>query len=273
MIAFGTVVYSAALEYLKDFLNSLNNQTFQNFELVVVNDNINPKILKMYFNKFKVHYKIINVMENMSPADLRVKLIQNVKLLGYNFLILGDCDDIFDIHRVNEVIKCYRKNDSFTFYYNDLVLFDNSIALKELPLLTENINKILECNYLGLSNTAINLSMISYEFIESLYGCNSFVFDWYLFSRILCNGGKGIYVKKGITKYRIYENNFAGVSAKKQLEKEFEVKKKHYELMKKYDKRYACLLECLLQINLETVIPCSTLSYWWNNIKLEEEKV
>lgn len=271
MIAFGTVVYSKALSYLEEFIDSLNNQTFQGFELLVINDNVERKVLTGYFDKLKVNYSIIDIWYNMSPADLRVELIKNAKLIGYDLLIMGDCDDLFDGHRVYEVVNYYQNNNTFTFYYNDLRLFDGTKALKEFPLITEDIEEIVECNYLGLSNTAINLSLISYEFIESLYGCTSFVFDWYLFSRIVCSGGKGIYVENGITRYRIYENNFAGVSSEKQLEKEFEVKKKHYKLMEKYDIRYTWLSERLLQIDLTTIKPCSTLSYWWNNIKLKEE--
>lgn len=268
MIAFGTVVYTEALEYFDEFIDSVNSQSDNKFDLIIVNDNINENTLLKHLNNIKVNYKVLNYYGNKTPADLRVELLKFAKKTGYNLLIFGDSDDIFNENRVKEIKEIYLNNKDFTFFYNNLLLFDKSKALKEFPLVTDSINDIIQYNYLGLSNTAINLSGISIEFIDSLYGCTSFVFDWYLFSRIVCNCGKGKYVEKAITYYRIHENNFAGVSNRKQLDREFEVKKTHYELMSKYNRKYAILLQKLLKINFDKIKVNEAVSYWWNNIKL-----
>lgn len=268
MIAFGTVIYSKALTYFREFIDSLNSQIEKDFDLVIINDNIDINVLAEYISKLEVNCKVFNCFEKKTPADLRVDLLRNTKSCGYDLLILGDCDDIFERKRVSELRKIYIQNKDFAFFYNKLLLFDKSNALKDFPAFTTRIDEIFECNYLGLSNTAINLSFLSNDFIQSLYGCTSFVFDWYLFSRIICNGGRGKYVENAVTYYRIYENNFAGVSCEKQLEKEYKVKKKHYELMKKYDSRYSDLLNRLLEIDISKVNVCKASSYWWNNIKL-----
>ena len=268
MTAFGTVLYFESLIYLREFIDSINSQIEKDFDLVIINDNIDINILAKFISELKINYKVFNCFEKKSPAELRVDLLRNAKSSGYDLLIMGDCDDIFDKRRVLEVKKSYIQNKNFAFFYNNLLLFDKSKALKDFPIFTTKIDEILQCNYLGLSNTAINLSFLSDSFIQSLYSCTSFVFDWYLFSRIICNGGKGKYVKDAVTYYRIYENNFAGISSEKQLKKEWEIKKKHYELMKKYDDRYSKLLEQLLEVDVDKVNVCKSSSYWWNNIKL-----
>ena len=271
MVAFGTVIYPEGIIYFEEFINSINSQIDKNFDLIIINDNVDINTLSKYTSELKVKYIIFNCFEKRTPADLRVDLLMKAKAFGYDLLILGDFDDIFDKKRVLEIKKSYIDDISHAFFYNKLLLFDKSDALKALPAFTNDIDGILECNYLGLSNTAINLSYLSNDFIQSLYGCTSFVFDWYLFSRIICNGGKGKYVDKAITYYRIYNNNFAGVSDRKQIEKEFEVKKNHYKLMEKFDDRYKVLLDALLKIDIKKLTDRKTLSYWWNNIKLFSE--
>lgn len=271
MTVFGTVVYPSALQYLDEFVVSLNNQTIHNFDLLIINDNIDRAALENCLSAYHGNRTVIDCCEKKSPADLRVDMIKEAKLRNYELLIIGDVDDLFDKDRIKEVSSYYSQNKQFDFYYNSLVLFDGKPALKEFPAFTTSIYQILECNYLGLSNTSINLALLSLEFIDSLYGCNSFVFDWYFYSRILINNGKGAYVSNALTFYRIYANNFAGVSREKQLAKELEVKKKHYELMRKYSLIFDELLQKILMVKVSTIVPDDSLSYWWNNIKLLEE--
>jgi hypothetical protein len=91
-----------------------------------------------------------------------------------------------------------------------------------MDITVANVDLILECNYLGFTNCAININQISREFIDSLYEGRTEIFDWYLFSRILLNGGKGKRINGTATLYRLYDNNIAGIPkhTKKALEKE-----------------------------------------------------
>lgn len=268
MIAFGTVVYPGALKYLREFINSLNNQTFCDFDLIIVNDQVEHSQLNALLCNLKVKCSIISPEERKTPADLRVDLIKYAKLSEYNLLVLGDIDDLFDKERISEIVSSYEQNRTFSFYYNELLLFDGTNALKPFPRVTNQIEDILQYNYLGLSNNSINLDNLTLNFIDSLYGCNSFVFDWYLFSRILCDGGRGLFVEKAKTLYRIYDNNFAGVSGEKQLKKEYDVKIKHYELMARYDSIYQKLLDKLSKIDIAEIQSVNSPSYWWDNINL-----
>lgn len=268
MIAFGTVVYPDGVKYLNEFINSINNQTFCDFELVIVNDQVEYSLLNDCLSKLKVKFSIVSPEERKTPADLRVDLIKYAKLSGYNLLVLGDVDDLFDNDRISEIVSSYEQNRTFSFFYNELLLFDGTKALQNFPKITNMVEDILQYNYLGLSNNSINLDALTLDFIESLYGCTSFVFDWYLFSRILSNGGKGLFVENAKTLYRIYDNNFAGVSGEEQLKKELNVKIKHYELMVRYDSIYQKLLDKLSKVDITEIQSSNLPPYWWNNIKL-----
>lgn len=273
MIAFGTVVYNNALPYFAEFVKTVKNQSYKEFTFLVVNDDVESDELKKKLFDLKVNnYVIIENQDSQSPIELRVKLLEEAKKKGYDLLIIGDCDDKFALNRVERVVSCYKDNPDMAFYYNDLLLFNKQRVMEKLPYVTNHINNILESNYLGLSNTTINLNKMNMQFIESLKECDSFVFDWYLFSRILLNGGQGIFVSDTYTLYRIYENNYAGLnnSSKDQLYKEYDVKEKHFILLSKYDDLFEILLKRYRALDIERYIPNQkNKGFWWSNIKLQ----
>lgn len=267
MIVFGTVIYKEAMSFFDEFINSINTQTNINYELLILNDGVESSLLKPTLMKSKIKYHIVNNTEELSPADLRVKLIEESKKRGYELLIIGDSDDVFDSRRVECLYEAYKSNSEYSFYYNQLLGFDSTPVMSNVPEETLHIEQLLQHNYIGMSNSSINLNKISFEFIESLKGCKSFVFDWYLFSRILCSGGKGLFVGDAITYYRIYEGNFAGLDA--ELEKEMKVKGNHYSMMAEYNPMYKALLDKVLCLDLKTeTIHQTATSFWWDKIIL-----
>lgn len=270
MIAFGTVVYDKAVPLLDEFIESINKQSYSNFDLLVINDNVQEDIFNNYLSKAKYKCVVINENgNNKTPVELRVELLKEAKTRGYELLVIGDCDDIFDINRVKVIYERFLENKEYAFYYNDILLFDRTPLMSDIPPETIRIDSILQHNYLGMSNASINMNFLTFDFIDSLHECDSFVFDWYLFSRIVCGGGKGLFVKKAVTFYRIYDNNYAGICSSVQLKKEIEVKTKQYRLMTKYNNVYAFLLEKISNIDAEHVNPSqSESSFWWDNIKL-----
>lgn len=272
MIAFGTVIYRSAMQYFPEFIYSINNQNFKDFILLVINDDVPENELQYHLNNIKIKdYLVVNNTNNYNPAELRIKLLEEAKCRGYTLLIIGDCDDKFYFKRVANIVNFYNNNKEITFYYNDLLLFNNKKAMDVLPDITYSVNYIAEFNYLGLSNTAINLSKISNSFIESLRECDTFVFDWYLYSRILLDGGTGIFVPDAFSLYRVYENNYAGINnnTKKDILKEYNIKIKHYTLLAKYNDLFEVLLRKYKEFDIEMFIPQrKSNSFWWSNIKL-----
>lgn len=267
MIAFGTVIYNGALPFFDEFIDSINRQTGKDFELLIINDGVEDSLLKSILINSKIKYYIVSNSEGLSPADLRVKLIEESKERGYELLVIGDSDDIFDSKRVECLYEAYKRNSEYSFYYNQLLRFDSVPVMTNVPEKTFCIEQLLQHNYIGMSNSSINLNAISFEFIDSLKGFKSFVFDWYLFSRILCSGGKGLFVEDAITYYRIYEENFAGLNA--ELEKELKVKENHYSMMAHFNPIYKPLLDKLLSFDLEKRNIHQTVnSFWWDKILL-----
>jgi len=278
MVAFASVIYWDAIDYLDDFIESINNQSYDGFDVLLINDDIKNLDLINIKERIKGHqvYIVDKTKSFHTPIELRICLLSEAKKMGYDLIVLGDCDDKFDKNRIQQLVKCYRKHPNYAFFYNDLRLFNGSLAFENMPRITQTIDDILEYNYLGLSNSALNLRMFSEEWINSLIECESFVFDWYLFSRIVLLNKKGCYVENAATIYRIHQNNFVGINSKshKMLEKELIVKKAHYQILSKYSKKIEMLFNIIKDMTIEDVKSFDNIStFWWGNIKILKEDI
>ena len=266
-----SVVYLEALDFFDEFINSLKSQDSQCFEILLINDNINQcflkKKLKDYDAQFLRRVSIVDKsVELLEPYELRIQIFKEALARNIDLLILLDCDDLAKDNRVSCIIGQY--NEEYAFFYNDILSFDGKEIMPGIPEITDRIDGILECNYLGLSNCAINMRQITAEFIKSLYEARTLVFDWYLFSRILLDKRKGKKINGTCTYYRIHEKNIAGMlsSEKSRLEKERRIKIIHYQLLKKYDRRFLELLHKYenMDIDFKQTDMRNILPFWWN---------
>ncbi|MCM1213730.1 MAG: glycosyltransferase [Lachnospiraceae bacterium] len=267
-VIFGSVVYPTALKYLDDFLKSLNEQTDQQFELLLVNDGIEKETLNAYIQKYKnLSEKTIVLKADAGQAYylLRILLLKEAKRREGTILILGDCDDFFSRDRVTSVVSEYKPE--MWFFYNEILDFAYKPVMPILPKETKSIYNIAEYNYLGLSNTAINLDKLSIDFLNSLQEGNTSIFDWYLFSRIVLAGGGGMYLCHGKSYYRIHEMNLAGImqNTEDAINKEIRIKLEHYRLLKNYSQYIEGLLADYSAGNIEKRISekCPQKFFWW----------
>lgn len=267
-VIFGSVVYQTALKYLDDFLNSLNEQTYQQFEILLINDDLEKDVLNTYIQKYENlsgKTTVLKAAAGQAYYLLRILLLKEAKRRNGTILILGDCDDFFSRDRVAAVVSEY--DPEVWFFYNEILDFDHKAVMPPMPEDTKSICDIGEQNYLGLSNTAVNLEKLNMDFLDSLQEGKTSIFDWYLFSRIVLAGGSGKYLCRGKSYYRIHEMNLAGIMQSKDhaQSKEIEIKLEHYRLLRKYSRYIEELLADYSANNIETRLGdrCSQKYFWW----------
>lgn len=267
-IIFGSVVYKSAEKYLKDFLTSLEQQGNELFSILLLNDDIGDDDLKSIVSPYALHIECIKY-RNRTPVQLRIELLRQAKLRQADLLILGDCDDYFSHNRVQNIINTYEEHLDKAFFYNDLVNMNGERLMPELPKEVIRFENIGEYNFLGLSNTAVNIDKLSYEFIESLKEYHYYIFDWYFYSRILLLGLSGVKVQNCNTIYRLHENNIAGIAEMSyaDIEREITVKKQQYECLEKYNFYYALKLQRYQEKKQLEILDKQKQHYWWNLTK------
>jgi len=207
-VAFLTTIFPMEKHFLMDFFDSLVEQTYKFFDVVVVNDGYKN------FDKIKIKYSKLNIIELSStdtPAKNREYGINFCKNKGYEVLIFGDSDDYFSNNRVEFSLSALAEYD---IVVNDLSLFDAD-GIYETNYMSNRIdnNSIIEYSYVkdknifGLSNTAINTNILS----EVTFDKNIVAVDWHFYKELLKNGCRAIFINKAITFYRQYQENTVGL--------------------------------------------------------------
>lgn len=264
-VFFGSVVYPSMLPYLGEFITSLKRQELKDFTLLIINDGVREVTLKNELDSIDSHFVIVDNNFGESPPELRTRMLIEAKQRNCNLLVLGDSDDYFSTNRVRKTVDFATEYSDFTFFYNTITRTDNQPVMPDLPELSINYKSIADYNYLGMSNTAIRIDKLSKEFLMSLYECKLPIYDWYLFSRMLINGNKGIYVKGCNTYYRFHGNNTIGEQKRNDeaIQREVEVKLKHYSLLAQYSEEAVSRYSQYSTGDYQ-VTNTSVLYYWWN---------
>ena len=281
-ICFGTVIYKQAKEFFTDLIESVDKQTDKNFDLLITNDNYDlSELVEMGVltedNKPCQVAKTINGVVrfvdlqplHLSIAQTRIHMIRAAKELGYELLVIGDADDTFSSTRIKEYKMAYKLDKSAAFFYNELVTDTGDTVLKNMPERVDNVRPISQANFLGMSTTAINLTQITDEWLDTLAEGDCAVFDWYFYSRMLMDVGYGRLVHNAATIYRIHEGNEVGITHDPVREKE--VKLNHYKNLAKRYAYFKHLYDDLNQLDLARLdIEHDHQGYWWSNIIMED---
>jgi glycosyltransferase involved in cell wall biosynthesis len=239
-VAFYTTIFPMKKEYLEDFFESIKNQTYKEFDLIIVNDGFED--FETFLKKFN-ELEIIELKGNGNIAHNREIGIKYCIEHNYDFLIFGDSDDYFQSNRIEISLK-YLIEGNCDIVVNDLTLFStNVIEDKYISNRIENnveieFDFIRNKNIFGLSNTAIKVKSLDDKInIPSEIQ----VVDWYLFSFLLLKNKKAKFTNETISFYRQYNNNLVGLKelSLESYKKGIEVKKNHYtSLLNIFDIEY-----------------------------------
>jgi len=233
-VVFFSVIFPANEKYFNDFLKSISEQTFNDFDLLLYNDGLNN--IDFYVSRYcdKINVKIISNEKKLSPAGIREYALNYLCKTDYEVIIFGDTDDFFADNRVEVTLKCIKDND---IVINDLTLYTEDKKVIYKNYLSQRLNNnsfitfndIKTCNFLGLSNTAVKRnSLFSIKIDDNLIAV-----DWFFFSLLLLKGNKAVFINETTTFYRQHSENQVGLNNidDKTILKGLKVKEQHYKLL------------------------------------------
>ena len=212
---FLTTIFPANKLYVIDFFDSLQQQTYKNFDIVVVNDGFDD--FEGIIKKYSQELNIIELKYSDTAAKNREYGINYCIEKSYDILIFGDSDDYFAKNRIEKSIELLKNNDIIV---NDLSLFDENGIYDEGYLSHRIKNRqmidfefIKDKNIFGMTNTAIRLSMVSNVSFDS----EIIAIDWYFFTMLLKNRYKAIFTNETVSFYRQHKNNMIGLKSENNI--------------------------------------------------------
>jgi glycosyltransferase involved in cell wall biosynthesis len=152
MISVLIPIYNTPVEYIKECFDSINKQSFQNFEVIVVNDGSTSDVfqfLDSYNNnpKYKIYHKD---HEGISKA-----LNYGLGQCSYNLVARMDADDIMDDNRL------FYQYDYMT--NNEMDILGSQMRLFGYQLYDTSHPTVVNRSLLNTSNWFLNHPTVMYK--------------------------------------------------------------------------------------------------------------
>ncbi|MBS1514219.1 MAG: glycosyltransferase [Bacteroidetes bacterium] len=205
-------------KFILKCLESLNTQTFRDFEIIVVDDGSTDNselVIKKYLNENCLNYKYLK-QKNSGPSKARNTGITNS---SGKYIALLDSDDSFTKDSLEKKISAAKKNDNIDFIYSDAFInYENGMETKRRE---KNFKEV----YHGFHSGIIFENLIDKNFIPTTtVFCKKYLFekfgffneniivaeDYDLWLRFAVNKCNFFYIDECLSYYSVRSTSLSG---------------------------------------------------------------
>ena len=277
-------VYNSA-QFLKQSLESVINQTYENIEIICVNDGSTDnslEILQQYSDKITIISQ-----ENHGLASA---LNTGIKQMKGDWLKWFSPDDIMYSYTIKTLVEEAKNNPNTIFYSNWEIINENGKKLREFQ--ESNYNdlsnfeyniRLLDRQLINVNTTLIPSSLLEKCSIRNLDDPVAIDYDFFLNAALLSNTTFHL-IQKSLIKYRIHTKQLSHKNISKTLEYISQIKdeilqhlddlskSKYIAELKRYQKNKSTKIKTMeLGIKLLSTMPSFVsdriLIFYVNNIR------
>ena len=184
-------------KYVKYSVLSVLNQTFQNFELIIIYDNHTADELK-FINKIKKLDKRIKVIRNKSNIGAGLSRNVGIKFSTGTYLAFLDADDLWKKNKLEEQLN-FMKKKNIKISHTSYEIIDENCDIKGVrKAKLMNFSKLVKSCDIGLSTVMISKNLIKNLHFPNLKTKEDFV----LWLQITRNGKIIQGLNKNLTQWR-----------------------------------------------------------------------
>lgn len=200
-----------AEKYIAESIESILNQTFKNFELIILNDNSSDKTKDIVLSYAQNDNRIVYVekQSNHGPATLRN---EGISLAKGSFFALNDADDLSESTRFEKQIAVFNNHPNVAVCGSWILNFGDNMDsyVFEAPQNPIDI-KLLFLSYDCLANSS---AMFRKSCVEDLEYQKEYVpaEDYKLWSEVIVKQDFFI-IQEALVHYRQHENNISKTKA------------------------------------------------------------
>ena len=205
-------------KYLKEQIDSILNQTYKNFKLII-SDDCSKDSTSQILNEYKEKDSRIEIY--LQEQNLGV--VKNIEFLlskvTTNIFMLSDQDDYWLPEKVEKSVEKLKEKDS-DIVFGDLEIVDQKLdmiypSFNDYMLLSRKINKYINTNRLNyLYNCFTGCTICAksklIQYILPLPNDSKFVIHDYWIGLMASLNGKVDYISEKLIKYRQHGNNQVG---------------------------------------------------------------
>lgn len=232
--------YNTEIEYLKKQIDSILNQTYKKFKLLISDDASTKKGIR-------------EILEEYQKQDNRIILFMQEENLGYNknfefllkqskakYIMFADHDDVWYQQKIEKSIEKIKEEDVDLVYCNanqinrdGEVIKQNYFKYKNVPLINGK-DKLALSRCVGIGCSQIITSTVKNKMIP--FTDKVIAHDW--LASFIANEGKGIaFIEEPLFGYRLHDTNvFGGRSLSQNLARWKEENGNSYQAYLKYRK-------------------------------------
>lgn len=207
-----------AEKYLENAIKSILNQTYTDFELIIINDKSTDSSFKIIsdFKKIDTRIIIINNDSNLGPALSRNK---GIDIANGEYIALMDADDISKSYRFKKQVAILEENKDIGLCGSWFTLFGDKIetqVIKHFETHEElKVNFLKDC-YIGNPTVLVRKNLVLNEKFNPEFVP---IEDYELWSRLI-NKTKFYNLQESLLDYRWHNTNISQTS-------NFNIKKLH----------------------------------------------
>lgn len=200
-------------KFLQEQIESIIHQTYTNFEFIIIDDNSED-------STYQICYKY-------AEKDSRIKLFRNEKNLGLNknfekaikiacgdYLVFADQDDIWDLSKIEKLLKLLSKSDDILIYCDSEMIDEHGKSMgvssgnHQVFIKGNNPNELLFYN-----TVSGHKLMFKKELIKHILPIpKDFYYDWWI--AYIATGLFSInYTNEKLVKYRIHRDSYVQKNA------------------------------------------------------------
>jgi len=232
--------------FLRDAIESILNQTYKNFEFIIVDDGSTDNSLKI-IKEYQKKDKRIRLIENKKNLGQAKSLNKGLSLAKGKYYAKIDSDDIACKTRIEKEVDFLERNNNYVVVGSNLEIIDennNTIGYRFYHQEDREIRKLIIIK----SPFAHPSVMIKLSALKKIYYDESFLYceDYDLWFKLL-KYGKGKNLSHFLLKYRVSKNQVKSKRLKIQLKETIQVQRK-YLFTKEYFSILALINHLLLHI-------------------------
>ena len=241
------IPYFKKKDYILEAINSILNQTYQNFEVIIVYDDIDRSELSLIYDIQKLDSRI-KVLVNKKNLGAGLSRNSGIKNSNGKYIAFLDADDLWKKEKLEKQISIMEKNNFLITHTSYEILGNNKKFTKIMKARNLNFKKLLKSCDVGLSTVIIKKDL----FDQNIQFSNIKTKEDYILWLLLTKKGYILYsLNESLSFWRVSKNSLSSPLLRRFIDG-FYV---YYKYM-----RFSLIKSIFLLIQL-------SFNYLWKNLK------